>query len=95
MKNTVYSRKISSKEAQEGFIFILKNKLTLFPSIGSEFTLTRNNSTRNVKIESCPCICRGPDKPHEHYHICFEGLKSGDRIEIDKEGENYYLIVNP
>jgi hypothetical protein len=95
MKNTVYSRKISSKEAQKGFIFILKNKLAFFPPLGSDFTLTKNNSPREVKVESYLCTCRGPDSPHEHYFIRWEGLSTGDRIEIVKEGENYKLQINP
>ena len=94
MTNITYNRKISSKEARKGFIFILKNKLTLFPAVGSEFTLTENNSSKDVKVESYPCICRGPDKPHEHYFIRWEGLNTGDMIEIDKKGENYILKIN-
>lgn len=87
MKNTAYYRKISSKEAQEGFIFILKSKLTFFPLLGSEFILSRNNSPRDVKVESYPCNCRGQDKPHEHYFISWEGLKVGDRIKITKSDQ--------
>ena len=95
MKNAVYSRKISSKEAQKGFIFILKNKLSFFPSLESEFILNENNSPREVKIESYPCTCRGPDKPHEHYFIRWDGLNTGDKIKITKEGDNYILQINP
>jgi hypothetical protein len=93
MKNTVYSRKISSKEAKEGFIFILKNKLNFFPPLKSEFNLINNNSPREVKVESYPCTCQGPDKPHDHYFIRWEGLNTGDRIEITKEGDNYILKI--
>jgi len=95
MGNIIYSRKISTKEAQEGFIFVLKNKLTLFPPLNSEFTLINNNSPQQVKVESYPCICRGPDKPHKHYFIRFEGLNVGNRIGIVKDGKNYILQINP
>lgn len=54
MTNITYNRKISSKEARKGFIFILKNKLTLFPAVGSEFTLTENNSSKDVKVDHIP-----------------------------------------
>ena len=90
-----YSRKISAKEAKNSFIFILKNKLTFFPSLGSEFILAENNSSREVKVESYPCTCQGPETPHEHYFINWEGLNAGDRIEIIKNGENYILQINP
>jgi hypothetical protein len=95
MKNTVYNRKISSKEAHEGFIFILKNKLNFFPPLKIEFTLINNNSPANVKVESFPCTCQGPETPHEHYFIPWEGLRKGDMIEIVKEGKNYKLQINP
>jgi len=59
----IYSRKISSKEADNDFIFILKNKLSLFPDLENIFELNDGNSSRDVKVESYPCTCRGPDQP--------------------------------
>jgi len=35
----VYSRKISSKEANNDFIFILKNRLSFFPELGENLNL--------------------------------------------------------
>lgn len=96
MSANVYSRKISSKEAQEGFIFILKNKLSFFPDINDTFELMDGKISRDVMIDSYPCTCRGPDRPHEHYFIGWEGLESGDKIEITKAPGNegkYYLKI--
>lgn len=84
----IYSRKISSKEAYNDFIFILKNKLSLFPDLENIFELNDGNSSREVKVESYPCTCRGPDQPHEHYFIRWEGLEAGDKIEITKDNGN-------
>lgn len=95
MKNTTYSRKISSKESQEGFIFILKDKLSFFPKVGHEFKLANDGLTREVIIETYPCTCRGPDLPHEHCFIRWVGLKKGDIINIIKESDTYLLKVNP
>ena len=92
--NTDYVRKISTKEAQEGYIFILKNKLSLFPPLHEEFNLTPNNSPRKVMVESYSCSCRGPDKPHEHYFIRWAGLKSGDKVKIIKDSEDYIIQIN-
>jgi len=94
---TVYSRKISQTEAQNGFILVLKNKLSLFPSIGNKFKLVTDNSTKEVGLESYPCTCRGPERPHEHYFIRWKGLKAGDNIKILKGSENwdkYRLKIN-
>jgi len=87
-KKNVYSRKISLKEADNDFIFILKNKLSLFPELGEKFDLEDNKSSQTVEIESYPCTCRGPDLPHEHYFIRWKGLDAGDRIDIIKKSDN-------
>ena len=91
-----YSRKISSKEADNDFIFILKNKLSFFPELGDKFELENDYLTKKCKVESYPCTCRGLDRPHEHYFIQWAGLESGDIIEIVKNSENegrYQLII--
>ena len=88
----VYSRKISSTEANNGYVFILKSKLSFFPE--GEFELEDENLNKKVKVESYPCTCRGPNRAHKHYFIHWEGLKAGDRIEIKKsfENENKYNL---
>ena len=83
----IYSRKISSKEAQEDFIFILKSKLSFFPPLGTNFMLSNENITKEVMVESYPCTCRGSDRPHEHYFIQWEGLEAGNKVEIIKDSE--------
>lgn len=86
-----YSRKISSKEAEEGFIFILKNKLSFFPE--GSFKLFKDDISQEVKVESYPCTCRGADKPHKHYYINWNGLKAGNKIEITKDDkDNIYFL---
>lgn len=87
-----YSRKISSKEAKEGFIFILKSKLSFFPPLGNTFELITDELSREVKLESYPCTCRGPERPHDHYFIRWEGLEAGDKIEIIRDSENKYKL---
>ncbi len=90
-----YSRKISSNEAEKGFIFILKNKLSFFPPLNQKFQLIDDEITKEVHIHSYPCTCRGPDKPHEHYFIEFKGLETGNKIEITKNSfnDNYYIKI--
>lgn len=91
----MYSRKISSKEANNNFIFILKNNLSFFPPLGEVFVLKEDESSCKVRVESYPCTCRGPDLPHEHYFIKWEGLKTGDKLEIERTASNkeYHLKV--
>jgi len=89
-----YSRKISSTEADNNFIFILKNNLSVFPPLGEVFVLKGAGSAHEVKVESYPCTCRGPELPHEHYFIRWEGLEKGDKLEIKRsssENNEYHL----
>ena len=88
----VYSRRISSTEAKEDFIFILKNKLSFFPPLGDNFELSDGETSKEVKVESYPCTCRGPERPHEHYFIRWDGLEARDKIEITKDSENKYNL---
>jgi len=90
----IYIRKISSKEAKEGFIMILKNKLSFFPPLGDSFYFLFDNKPQVVGVESYPCTCRGPQLPHEHYFIRWNGLKTGDKVEIEKspEKEDSYIL---
>ena len=90
-----YSRKVSSEEAREGYLLVLKSKLQLFPHLGMEFYLVQDDFARKAKVESYRCTCRGPELPHEHYFIRWKGLRSKDRVEIreDPERQGRYLIL--
>ncbi len=90
------SRKISATEVDNDFIFILKSKLSFFPDLGEEFVIVNDNISREVKIESYPCTCRGPDRPHDHYFIRWKDLEPGDKIEIiqdSKKSNKYHLKI--
>jgi hypothetical protein len=82
---TSYDRSISAEEAREGYIMVLKDRLSFFPLPGRNFEIHSGQSTRTVRVESYHCECRGPEKPHEHYFLRWEGLKKGDRVLIQKD----------
>lgn len=83
--NKSYSRKISKTEAENNFIFILKNKLPFFPPLGEYFMIQENGVSYEVMVESYPCTCRGPERPHEHYYIAWDGLEKGSKVEIEED----------
>lgn len=83
----IYSRKISSKEAQKGVIMILKNKLSFFPPLGSSFKILNEGPPKTMAVDSYPCTCRDPELPHDHYFIRWKGLTAGNRVEIAKDPE--------
>jgi hypothetical protein len=90
----MYSRTVSSEEAREGYLLVLKSKLRLFPRLGEEFDLIQDCLAVKAKVESYRCICRGPELPHKHYFIRWKGLGPKDRVEIreDPEMQGRYLI---
>jgi hypothetical protein len=82
-----YTRKISSEEAREGYVLVLKNYLSFFPRLRKTFELIHNDERRKVRVESYRCTCRGPDLPHEHYFIRWKGFRRGDKLEIQEDEE--------
>jgi hypothetical protein len=94
MQKDIYSKKITSEEAQKRFVLVLKDRLSFFPVEGKTFRLIHNGTPKKAKVESYPCRCRGPDEPHSHYFVKTSGLKAGDRVTIqrDTKGTTRYLL---
>lgn len=90
----IFSRKISADEVKKGYIFVLKDKLSFFPVAGKPFDLHSDKAQKKASVESYHCTCRGPQLPHDHFFIRWDGLRFGDRISIkkDKKAENTYLL---
>ncbi len=63
----VYSKRLSWEELREEYILVLKKQLAYFPTVGKPFQLVRDGHSRKSRVESYPCNCRDPDKPHEHF----------------------------
>ncbi|HEY4613157.1 MAG TPA: hypothetical protein VII11_09260 [Bacteroidota bacterium] len=90
MMKTEYRRKISSEEAREGYILILKNRLSFFPHLRKPFTMKDKKGEKQASVESYHCSCQGPDLPHEHYFIRWSGLKKGMTVAVEKAGDSSY-----
>jgi hypothetical protein len=67
----VYSRRLSLYEAREGYILISKDTLSMFPLPGEPFAAELGKNNLEMKIAAVSCTCRGPDKPHDHFHLNF------------------------
>jgi len=96
-ERAIYGRRISSEEAREGYIMVLKSRLAFFPPVKRGFELVGSDLRRRVRVESYRCTCRGPDSPHEHYFIRWKGLRSKDRIEIEKDARRrgrYHIRIH-
>jgi hypothetical protein len=84
-----YERKISSEEAREGYVMVLKDRLNFFPPIGQPFELVDGGGRAKAVVEAEHCECRGPDKPHEHYRVRLAGLVKGQKITFARAGDTY------
>ena len=89
-----YKRRISGEEVKKGYIFVLKDKLDFFPAVGKPFELKSGSTKKEARVETYRCTCRGPQLPHDHYFIRWEGLRFGDKVSIEKDEkeENKYEI---
>ena len=89
-----FKRRISSEESKKGYIFVLKDKLDFFPSVGKSFELHSAGKKKDSRVETYRCTCRGPELPHDHYFVRWEGLKFGDKVSIkkDEKEENKFEI---
>jgi hypothetical protein len=84
MAQRAYRRRVSADEAHEGYVLVLKNRLTFFPPVGQPFTLASGGASCRARVETVDCTCRGPDRPHQHYRIRWPGLRAGQRIAIER-----------
>ncbi len=87
--NTTYTRIISAEEAREGYVMVLKDRLSFFPFVEKEFELQRGNRSTRARVEKYHCECRGPKEPHDHYFIRHEGLKKGDTVVLKKDAKKF------
>jgi hypothetical protein len=88
-----YERRISSEEAREGYILVLKNRLALFPAVGKDFVLVVGGAALRARVEARHCECRGPAEPHEHYFIRRPGLIRGQRVVLQPVADGFELIT--
>lgn len=85
VSDPVYERKVSSEEAREGYLLILKDRLRRFPPLGQRFPLRDGANVRDAAIEAVHCECRGPELPHEHYRLPLPGLEPGAMVRIRQD----------
>ena len=84
-----YRRKVSREEADEGYLFVTKDRLGFFPPEGIAFRLDDGGRTRSAELESRACTCRGPERPHRHWFVRWPGLVAGEHVELVADGDAY------
>ena len=87
-----YSRKVSAEEEREGYLMVLKDRLSFFPPLRESFALEIDGTERVATVDSYRCECRGPDKPHEHYFLRLPGLRKGEQVSIIHRADDAYSV---
>lgn len=94
-----YERKAGYEEAERSQIFILKAALKLFPPPGEHFQLEGADGIRETAIDAEDCVCRGPEKPHQHWWLPVTGISPNATVTIQRPaapGDPYRMsIVGP
>ncbi len=95
----LYTRRLSLDESREGYILVSKDALAMFPAAGKRFNAKVNGIDAEMQLDAVPCTCRGPDKPHEHYHLSFASVEPGIKARrgmvasIRKEEKGYNIRI--
>ncbi len=97
---TEYSRKLSGEEAEQGYLLVTDDALSLFPPVGKFFKVNVGKRKIDARMEAFDCWCRGTGKPHRHYRISAEYLlrhvpwKRGAAITLrPSENKEYQLTA--
>ena len=91
-----YGRRAMPEEVERGALFIAKTALPFFPPMGTPFALETASGTAEVAVEAVHCICRGPEKPHEHYWLPVPGIELRALVTImppSEAGGPYHATV--
>ncbi|HET6948449.1 MAG TPA: hypothetical protein VFJ45_11620 [bacterium] len=90
-----YVRRVSSEEAREDFVLVLKDRLDFFPPVATPFHIVHEGRRFRARVTAVPCECRGPELPHEHYRIHWTGLRAGDRVSLlrDPTRSTYVALI--
>jgi hypothetical protein len=91
-----YVRKLSRNEARDGFIFLSKDAVALFPPVDVAFQVAIGEEAVPACVRAIPCTCVG--EPHEHYHLVFGerpgslALTKGLVVSLEKGVDGSYLL---
>jgi hypothetical protein len=92
-------RTVSRKTPADGKLEITKAAAGRLESLGAGFPIVVDDRHGNGALATMPCTCRGHDKPHVHYFVESELLRSlaaGSEVDLfldDGESPRRLLVV--
>jgi len=89
-------RTVSRKTPADGKLEITKVAAGRLESLGARFPLVVDDRTGTAALGTMPCTCRGHDKPHVHYFVESELLRSltaGNEVDLLLDDDGRRLLV--
>ena len=93
---SIERRTVSRKTAGDGKLEITKVAAGRLESLGTQFPLVVDDRDGDGRLGSMPCTCRGGDKPHVHYFVESELLRSlaaGSEVDLFLDDDAKRLLV--
>ena len=90
-------RTVSRKTAGDGKLEITKVAAARLEALGAEFALVVDDADGDGRLGTMPCTCRGGDKPHVHYFVESELLRSlaaGSEVDLflDQDARRLHVV---
>lgn len=89
-------RTVSRKTPGDGKLEITKVAARRLESLGGRFQLVVDDQAGVAQLASMPCTCRGGDKPHVHYFVesnLLRSLAAGSEVDLTVDDDGKRLLV--
>ena len=89
-------RTVSRKTPGDGKLEITKVAAGRLEPLGTEFPLAVDDERGRGSLASRPCTCRGGDKPHVHYFVesdLLRSLAAGSEVDLFLDDGGRQLLV--
>jgi hypothetical protein len=91
-------RTVSRKTPGDGKLEITKVAARRLEALGTEFPLAVDARRGRGSLGTMPCTCRGGDKPHVHYFVesdLLRSLAAGSEVDLflDDGGRQLFVVT--
>ena len=92
----VEQRTVSRKTPGDGKLEVTREAATRLESLGPRFPVVVDDRQAEARLGSMPCTCRGDEKPHVHFFVESELLRSlaaGSTVNLVLDPAGSRLVV--
>jgi hypothetical protein len=95
-RRPIERRRVSRKTPGDGRLEITQVAAGELESLGKRFPMIVDAQVGEARLGSMPCTCRGGDKPHVHYFVESDLLRSlvaGSDVDLVLDADGKRLVV--